>query len=63
MTCIAKRVVHIIEQAEKNGVVIDNGNVIDLLADNVMLPLDTLRRALAMSAIAHRFPQATRPRL
>lgn len=62
LTTVAEHVTHIIRRAEAAGVVIDDGNVIDLLADNIMLPLETIRQALAVSAVARRFSQATRPR-
>lgn len=58
---IAGRVRAIIADAEQAGVVIDDGNVIDLLADNITwIPLADLRDALVVAGLAARFPRATR---
>lgn len=50
----------VIERAERAGVTIDDGNVIDLLADNIVdVSLADLRVALVCSGIGDRFPRAT----
>lgn len=50
----------IIGRAEADGVEVNDGNVVDLLADNIEhAPLDTLRDALVVAGLAHRFPRAT----
>jgi hypothetical protein len=51
----------IIGRALRDGIALDDGNVIDLLADNIEAPLDDLRAALARSAFASRFPKACAP--
>jgi hypothetical protein len=51
-----------ISSAENDGLVINDSNVIDLLADNILdCPLDTFRHALVCAGLAQRFPQATHP--
>lgn len=47
----------IIASAERAGLVVDDGNVIDLLADNLDASLATLRAVLAV-AYPGRFPRA-----
>lgn len=50
-----------IEDAERAGITIDDGNVVDLLADrHPSLSLRTLRHALVSAGLAKRFPRATR---
>jgi hypothetical protein len=49
----------LIEAAERDGLTIDDGNVVDLLADNIQtIPLDTLREALIVAGYSARFPRA-----
>jgi len=58
-TEIAKFAAALIEGADKAGLTIDNGNVIDLLADNITAPdLRTLRAALSLTGYAERFNAA-----
>ena len=60
LTDIATRASALIAAAEADGVVIDDGNVIDLLADNITrASLDDLRCALVVAGYAQRFPRAT----
>lgn len=60
---IAIEVKIIIDRADKAGIHLDDGNVIDLLADNLTEePLSTLRDALVVSGHGARFPKATRSR-
>jgi len=57
---VARECAAIIRRAEADGVVIDDGNVIDLLADNLTrVSLADLRSALAVSGLGARFPRAT----
>lgn len=52
-----------IEYALANGVELDDGNVIDYLADNMTrATLPELRTALARTIYASRFPKACQPR-
>jgi hypothetical protein len=56
---IAQEARLIITRARKAGVTVDDGNVIDLLADQMTRePLDTLRDALAVSGLGHQFSNA-----
>lgn len=48
-----------IEAAEAAGLVIDDGNVVDLIADNCNASLRDIREALVYAGFAQRFPQAT----
>lgn len=60
---IAKRIQIIIDRADAAGVVVDDGNVIDLLADNIaIVPIEDLRAALVCSGHGSRFPKATQGR-
>jgi hypothetical protein len=61
LTTIAEQCRAIIKSAESAGLQIDDGNVLDLCADNLpRLPLDTIRDALVVAGLAARFPNATR---
>lgn len=58
---IAKKCRAAIEKADRAGVMIDDGNVVDLCADKLpRVPLDTIRDALVVAGLAARFPKATR---
>lgn len=59
---LAKRVVSIIKRAEKAGLHIDDGNVVDLIADNANATLIEIRDALVETGMSNRFPNATGPR-
>lgn len=48
-----------IERAEKADCVIDDGNVVDLIADNVSASLADIRAALIYAGLDKRFPKAT----
>lgn len=54
----------VIAAARADGVAIDDGNVIDLLADNIVppYPLATLRQLLIVGGMANEFPRACIPR-
>lgn len=61
---LAARVREIVAAAEADGVALDDGNVVDLLADQLAeqmprVPLDELRAALVAAGLAPRFPKAT----
>jgi hypothetical protein len=57
---IARECEAVIDRAEAAGVTIDDGNVIDLLADNLERePLRTLQDALVITRHGARFPRAT----
>lgn len=49
-----------IESARADGVEIDNGNVVDLIADNSNVPLDTIRHALVVAGYGQVFQEAIR---
>lgn len=59
---IAKQCRTIIESAESMGVTIDDGNVVDLCADNLpdKVSLQDIRCALVVAGFAVRYPKATR---
>lgn len=58
---IATEVRRIIERADSADIALDDGNIIDLLADNLESePLDTLRDALVVAGMGSRFPHAVR---
>jgi len=60
----ARHVELIIERAERAGVAIDSGNVIDLLADNMPdASLEDCRHALRVSSFRGRWPAAERARV
>lgn len=60
LTDIASRARRIIEAAETAGVAIDDGNVVDLIADNISdVSLSDIRCALVVAGLAPRFPRAT----
>lgn len=54
----------IIAKAEADGLTIDDGNVVDLIADNITnvatVTLDEIRAMLVTAGLAKRFPRATR---
>ena len=53
----------IIARAEADGLTIDDGNVVDLLADNLNdLSISQIRLALIVAGLAARFPRASRSR-
>ena len=61
---LAREIVSIIDRADKAGVALDDGNIVDLIADNVMgATLDDIRRALVFAGCSGRFPKATQPRV
>lgn len=47
-------------EAELDGLEIDDGNVVDLIADNSDATLVDIRQALVLAGYAKRFPKATR---
>lgn len=50
----------LVERADQAGIRLDDGNVVDLIADSLTeLPLDTIRDALVVAGLAPRFPKAT----
>jgi hypothetical protein len=59
---IATQVRAVIKAAEHDGLSVDDGNVIDLLADNITehVSLSDLRSALVVAGYSARFPRATR---
>lgn len=60
---IAVKAREVIANAEADRVVIDDGNVIDLLCDNISsVSIEDLRSALVVAGLATRFPKATAPR-
>lgn len=59
---LAKDCAAVITSAESDGLVIDDGNVVDLCADNLPASLSDIRSALVVAGLAHRFPKATRAR-
>jgi hypothetical protein len=60
LTDIAAYARTLIDAATRDGLSIDDGNVIDLLADNIpRVPLDTFRHALVVAGYSARFPRAT----
>lgn len=65
LTDIAMQVRAVITAAEADGLTIDDGNVIDLLANNISahVSISDLRSALVVAGLAARFPHATRPQL
>jgi len=58
---IAAEARKIIARAEAAGVVIDDGNVVDLLADNISprVSLADIRCALVVAGLGGRFPRST----
>lgn len=56
---LATRCRQVIARAEGAGVVIDDGNVVDLCADNIPASLADIRSALVVAGLAARFPRAT----
>lgn len=58
---VARECRAILEGAESAGVIIDDGNIVDLIADHLTtIPLDCIRDALVIAGLATRFPEATR---
>lgn len=57
-----RNILAVIRKAERDGVVIDDGNVVDLIADNItsFTTLNDIRAALVHAGLASRFPRATR---
>ena len=51
-----------IEAAERDGLVIDAGNVVDLCADNIEASLSDIRGELIVAGYGERFVRATRDR-
>lgn len=49
-----------IAAAEKDGLIIDDGTVVDFIADNSNAPLATIRSALVVAGLRDRFPFACR---
>lgn len=49
----------IIAKAEAAGLTIDDGNVVDLIADNLPITLKEIRELLVIEGFAKRFPKAT----
>ena len=56
---LVKQIHTLVSKAESAGVVIDDGNVVDLIADNINAPLLTIREALMIAYPSNRFPKAT----
>lgn len=60
LTDVAADVRAVIDRADAAGITLDDGNVIDLLADNIEhVSLRDLRDALVISGHGARFPRAT----
>jgi hypothetical protein len=57
---LSNRCRSVIERAEADGVQIDDGNVVDLIADNVRVPLGFIRQALSYAGYSSRFPNAVK---
>lgn len=56
---LAEKCCRIIVAAEYDGLEIDDGNVVDLCADNISASLKDIRTALAsVPSLAARFPKA-----
>lgn len=53
-----EKVKGIIADAEASGVTIDDGNVVDLIADNTEASLPNIRAALIGAGLNNRFPKA-----
>jgi hypothetical protein len=51
-----------IAAAERDGVIIDDGNVVDLIADQCDNSLGQIRTALFLADLSARFPRATASR-
>lgn len=58
---LATKAKKIILKAENAGIVVDDGNVVDLIADNTYETLIDIRTALVVAGLAPRFPKATSP--
>jgi hypothetical protein len=57
---IAEQVRTIVQAAEAEGVRIDDGNVVDLIADNITrASLSDIRSAIVVAGYSARFPKAT----
>ncbi len=60
LVALAKEIRNVIKKAENDGLVIDDGNVVDVVADNVPgESLYAIREALRLSDYERRFPKAT----
>jgi hypothetical protein len=55
---IARKARELIQSAEASGLEVDEGNVVDLIADNVDASLDDIRAALVVAGYGDRFPRA-----
>lgn len=55
---IAEHARNLIAAAERDGVVIDDGNVVDLIADHVDASLTDIRTALVVAGFSARFSRA-----
>lgn len=57
MQRLAKDCIFLIEWARRDGLIIDEGNVIDLIADNVTnVTLNEIKEALQLAGYADKFP-------
>jgi hypothetical protein len=56
---LARRCADIIRTAERDGVAIDDGSVVDLCADNTEASLCDIKAALVIARLSARFPRAT----
>jgi hypothetical protein len=60
LTEVADKCRRIIERADAAGISLDDGNIVDLLADNIeLVSLNDLRDALVVCGHGARFPRAT----
>lgn len=62
LVAVARRCRSIIRRADNAGLVINDGNVVDLCADNLpsRVSLNDIRDALVTAGLSARFPRATR---
>lgn len=58
LTDIAEQCKDVILAAESAGLTIDDGNVVDLCADNIPASLSDIRSALVVAGLGSRFPRA-----
>lgn len=57
---LAAQAREIVGRARAAGVVVDDGNVVDLLADHMTrIPLETLRHVLVVAGFGDEFPRAS----
>lgn len=59
LAALAADCMRVIDRAEEAGVTIDDGNVVDLCADNSAASLSEIRAALVIAGYSSRFPRAT----